>query len=76
MTKLKKKPEGVLLAAELVNVLKTIALNTEAEDADKLRAVELILQLIDDVPDLLDKLPSAETGAAAETSSGAEPSEE
>jgi hypothetical protein len=76
MTKLKKKPEGVLLAAELVNVLKTIALNTEAEDADKLRAVELILQLIDDVPDLLDKLPLAETSAAAETSSGAEPSEE
>jgi hypothetical protein len=57
MTKLKKKSEGILLAAQLVNVLKAIALDSEAEDGNKLRAIELIIQLIDDLPDLLDKLP-------------------
>jgi hypothetical protein len=33
----------------------------ESEDADKLRAVELILHLMDDVPALLDKLSETET---------------
>jgi hypothetical protein len=61
MTKLKKKSEGILLAAELVNVLKGIALDPEAEDKDRLRAVELIIQLVDDLPELLDKLPEAES---------------
>jgi hypothetical protein len=61
MTKLNKKTEAVLLAAKLVNVLKGIALNPESEDADKLRAVELILHLMDDVPALLDKLSETET---------------
>jgi hypothetical protein len=62
MTKLKKRSEGILLAAELVNVLKGIALDHEAEDPDKLRAIELIMRLVEDVPDLLDKLPEGETG--------------
>jgi hypothetical protein len=79
MTKLNKKTEAVLLAAKLVNVLKGIALNPESEDADKLRAVELILHLIDDVPALLDKLPETETldkSQEAETSAEAETDEE
>jgi hypothetical protein len=79
MTKLNKKTEAVLLAAKLVNVLKGIALNPESEDADKLRAVELILHLIDDVPALLDKLPETETldkSSEAETSAEAESDED
>jgi hypothetical protein len=73
MTKLNKKTEAILLAAQLVNVLKGIALNPESEDADKLRAVELILHLMDDVPALLDKLSETETqekSPEAETSEG------
>jgi hypothetical protein len=73
MTKLNKKTEAILLAAQLVNVLKGIALNPESEDADKLRAVELILHLMDDVPALLDKLSETET---QEKSPEAETSEE
>jgi hypothetical protein len=73
MTKLNKKTEAILLAAQLVNVLKGIALNPESEDADKLRAVELILHLMDDVPALLDKLSETET---PDTSPEAETSEE
>lgn len=79
MTKLNKKTEAVLLAAKLVNVLKGIALNPESEDADKLRAVELILHLIDDVPALLDKLPETETldkSSEAETGAEAESDED
>jgi hypothetical protein len=73
MTKLNKKTEAILLAAQLVNVLKGIALNPESEDADKLRGVELILHLMDDVPALLDKLSETET---QEKSPEAETSEE
>ncbi len=79
MTKLNKKTEAVLLAAKLVNVLKGIALNPESEDADKLRAVELILHLMDDVPALLDKLSETETpdkSPEAETSAEAESDED